>query len=105
MRISWHALCRELQNELIERIRQTVTLPVRIDIIDKFDATCTELLVTASLDSGGRGRPRVIYDVTAALSRFGERFSCLVTFFLPMDQELFNCMPDPKFRIRERDSL
>lgn len=45
---------------------------MRIDIEDKFDQTCTELLVKASLDSGGRGRPRVIYDVTAALSKLGK---------------------------------
>ena len=35
---------------------------------DVYDETCTELLITANLDSGGRGRPRVTYDVTAALN-------------------------------------
>lgn len=53
-------------------MRHAVTLPMRIDIKDVFDGTCTELLVTAFLDSGGRGRPRVTYDVTAALSSLGE---------------------------------
>ena len=53
-------------------MRCAVTLPLRIDIKDVFDGTCTELLVTAFLDSGGRGRPRVTYDVTAALSSLGE---------------------------------
>ena len=83
-------ICRDLQEELIERIRLTVTLPVRIEIIDKFDATCTELLVTASLDSGGRGRPRVIYDVTAALSRFGEMNSSFKLFISTFEFSCFN---------------
>ena len=52
-------------------MRQTVALPVRIDVKDVYDETCTELLVTAALDSGGRGRPRVTYDVTAALNAMG----------------------------------
>ena len=45
---------------------------MRIEIRDVFDQTSTELLVTAFLDSGGRGRPRVTYDVTTALSQLGE---------------------------------
>jgi hypothetical protein len=52
-------------------VRGTVALPVRIDIKDVYDETCTELLVTAALDAGGRGRPRVTYDVTAALNAMG----------------------------------
>eukprot|EP00891_Asterochloris_glomerata_P008160 jgi/Astpho2/8160/e_gw1.00120.231.1_t len=60
--------CRDSQQELKDRIRQAVALPVRIAIKDVYDETCTELLVTANLDSGGRGRPRVTYDVTAALN-------------------------------------
>ena len=66
---------RELQEELIERVRNAVLLPVRIAIKEIYDDTCTELLVTANLDSGGRGRPRVTYDVTAALSSLGEASS------------------------------
>lgn len=54
-------------------MRQAVLLPVRIDIRDVYDETCTELRVTAPLDSGGRGRPRVTYDVTAALNAMGAR--------------------------------
>ena len=46
-------------------------LPVRICIRDAFDSTCTELTVTASIDSGGRGRPRVTFDVTQGLSVAG----------------------------------
>ena len=65
------ALCREIEAELMERIRAAVLLPVRIDVKDVYDETCTELRVTAALDSGGRGRPRVTYDVTAALANMG----------------------------------
>ncbi|CAL8469360.1 g8901 [Coccomyxa elongata] len=61
----------EIEAELIERVRAAVLLPVRIDIKDVYDETCTELRVTAALDSGGRGRPRVTYDVTAALNAMG----------------------------------
>ena len=64
---------RQLEAELVERVRAAVLLPVRIAIKDVYDDTCTELLVTASLDSGGRGRPRVTYDVTAALNTLGAR--------------------------------
>ncbi|KAK9803674.1 hypothetical protein WJX72_010742 [[Myrmecia] bisecta] len=58
----------DLLDELVERIRGAVLLPVRISVKDVYDGTCTELLVSANLDSGGRGRPRVTYDVTAALN-------------------------------------
>ena len=60
-----------MQEELIETVRCAVTLPLRIEIKDVFDQTSTELLVTAFLDSGGRGRPRVTYDVTTALNQLG----------------------------------
>lgn len=69
----WWCLCSEIEAELIERVRAAVLLPVRIDIKDVYDETCTELRVTAALDSGGRGRPRVTYDVTAALNAMGSR--------------------------------
>ena len=59
---------REAQEELIERVKQAAALPVVISIKDVYDETCTELLVLANLDSGARGRPRVTYDVTAALN-------------------------------------
>lgn len=63
--------CREHQEELKERVRESVRLPVRISIKDVYDSVCTELCVTANVDSGGRGRPRVTYDVTKALSNLG----------------------------------
>lgn len=59
---------REAQEELIDRVKQAAALPVIISIKDVYDDTCTELLVLANLDSGARGRPRVTYDVTAALN-------------------------------------
>ena len=64
----WCECCREAQEELIERVKQAAALPVVISIKDVYDETCTELLVLANLDSGARGRPRVTYDVTAALN-------------------------------------
>lgn len=63
----------ELQEQLIETVRCAVALPLRVEIKDVFDQTSTELLVTAFLDSGGRGRPRVTFDVTTALSNLGLR--------------------------------
>ena len=49
--------CRELLRELVDRVRTAVALPVRIDIKDSFDATCTELTITADIGGwvGGRG--------------------------------------------------
>ena len=53
--------CSDLLDELTERVRLAVALPIRIDIKDAFDSLCTELTVTAELDSGARGRPRVTF--------------------------------------------
>lgn len=68
-------LCRvsdpDLLDELTERVRLAVALPIRIDIKDAFDSLCTELTVTADLDSGARGRPRVTFDVTQGLNYAG----------------------------------
>lgn len=58
-------------DELVERVRNAVALPVRIELRDAYDAACTELTVTANIDSGGRGRPRVTFDVTQGLSAAG----------------------------------
>lgn len=46
-------------------------LPPPSNNSDAFDASCTELTVTANIDSGGRGRPRVTFDVTQGLSAAG----------------------------------
>lgn len=68
-------LCRindpEALQEVRRRVELAVTLPVRISLRDVFDGCCTELLVSAPLDTGGRGRPRVTFDVTQALSLAG----------------------------------
>lgn len=61
----------ELLEELTERVKQAVALPIRIDIKDACDEMCTELTVTADLDSGARGRPRVTFDVTQGLNYAG----------------------------------
>ncbi|KAL4458483.1 hypothetical protein ABPG75_013348 [Micractinium tetrahymenae] len=66
-----HISDSELLQELTDRVRTAVALPVRIDIKDCYDATATELTVTANIDSGGRGRPRVTFDVTQGLSAAG----------------------------------
>lgn len=62
---------RDALEEVKRRVELAVTLPVRITLRDVFDACCTELVVTAPLDTGGRGRPRVTFDVTQALSVAG----------------------------------
>ena len=48
------APCRsELLQELVERVRMAVALPVRIDIKDAYDASCTELTITANIGGWG----------------------------------------------------
>ena len=45
--------CRsDLLAELSQRVRRAVALPVRIAVKDIYDETCTELLISAPLDSG-----------------------------------------------------
>lgn len=44
--------CRYLLKELQERVRQAIALPVRIAVTDVFDETCTQLLISAPIDSG-----------------------------------------------------
>ena len=48
---------RELLQELNQRVRRAVTLPVRIAVKDVYDETCTELLISAPLDSGATASP------------------------------------------------
>lgn len=90
------SVSRDLQEELIETVRCAVSLPLRIEIKDIFDQTSTELLVTAFLDSGGRGRPRVTYDVTTALNQLGNchKPGTQTTPQRPLQsQNMFLCMP------------
>ena len=44
--------CSDLLAELNQRVRRAVALPVRIAVKDVYDETCTELLISAPLDSG-----------------------------------------------------
>mmetsp|Transcript_18213 Transcript_18213/g.51014 ORF Transcript_18213/g.51014 Transcript_18213/m.51014 type:complete len:504 (-) Transcript_18213:761-2272(-) len=53
---------------LVEKISRAVASPVVVSTKDVYDRLYTELIVTAAVDSGGRGRPKVTYDVTHALS-------------------------------------
>ncbi len=68
-----HIPIREMLAELEESLRTAAVLPVRLSVADVFDGICTELVCTAYIDVGGRGRPRVTYDVTAALADLGLR--------------------------------
>ena len=65
-----------MQAALVERVRQAAVLPVRIRMRADLQDDVTQLLVTAPVDSGGRGRPRVTYDVTAALNRLSTAHDC-----------------------------
>ena len=69
--------------ELVARVKRAAGLPLRIELRgceggdggDAAPPTATppraELTVTAPVDAGGRGRPRVTADVTAALGALG----------------------------------
>ena len=65
-------LHREMQEELLACIRQAAMLPLTIAITESAHEGCTQLCVTAPVDSGGGGRPRVLYDVTASLAKLGK---------------------------------
>jgi hypothetical protein len=51
----------DLLSELSQRLRVAVAWPLCMCIRDVFDGAFTELSITCALDSGGRGRPRVIF--------------------------------------------
>jgi len=61
----------ELVFELTERLREAATLPVRIAVQDVMVGSATELTIAANIDVGGRGRPRVTFDVTQGLCAAG----------------------------------
>lgn len=48
-----------MQEALVERVERAVQQPVDIRLHDLPDASGTQLIIAAPLDSGGRGRPRV----------------------------------------------
>ena len=66
----------ELVDELTQRLREAVALPVRIAVHDVMQGTATEITVAANVDVGGRGRPRVTYDVTQGLCAAGLGVAC-----------------------------
>lgn len=55
---------------LVEQMCDSAANPIKVGTKDLYDGMCTELAVVASVDAGGRGRPKVTYDVTHALSKF-----------------------------------
>ena len=66
----------DLVYELTERLREAATLPVRIAVQDVMEGAATELTVAANVDVGGRGRPRVTFDVTQGLCAAGLGVAC-----------------------------
>lgn len=53
------------QNSLCQRLRQEILHPLRVMIVDR--GPDTELLVASRIELSGRGRPRVLLDVTLVL--------------------------------------
>lgn len=47
----WHP-CSDALDELVERVRNAVALPVRIELRDAYDAACTELTVRRPVARG-----------------------------------------------------
>lgn len=56
-----NALCSRLQEEMLQ--------PFRVIVVNR--GPDTELLVANPVESSGKGRPRVFYDVTLALKMLG----------------------------------
>jgi hypothetical protein len=56
---------KEKQAEICACVREAVENPLRIKIVTRGDDT--ELFVSTPIETCGRGRPRVVYDVTLAL--------------------------------------
>ena len=55
----------EGQKELCNRIQREIERPIRITVVTK--GPDSELLIGCPIEECGRGRPRVLYDVTAVL--------------------------------------
>lgn len=66
----------ELVEELVQRLQAAAALPVRIEVQSVNEGAATELTVSAHVDVGGRGRPRVTYDVTQGLCAAGLGVAC-----------------------------
>ena len=60
----------DMQQELCIRVHQALACPVRISAVNLgTDEMCTRLVVGAAVDSGGRGRPRVLHDTSRVLKQ------------------------------------
>ena len=66
----------DVVEELVDRVREAAALPVRIAVQDVMGGAATELTVAANVDVGGRGRPRVTFDVTQGLCAAGLGVAC-----------------------------
>eukprot|EP00271_Cylindrocystis_brebissonii_P006593 TRINITY_DN19366_c0_g1_i1.p1 TRINITY_DN19366_c0_g1~~TRINITY_DN19366_c0_g1_i1.p1 ORF type:complete len:436 (+),score=107.14 TRINITY_DN19366_c0_g1_i1:379-1686(+) len=58
-------LLPEQQRELCERVKREVERPIRITVVTK--GPDSELLIACPVEECGRGRPRVLFDVTSVL--------------------------------------
>eukprot|EP00854_Cymbomonas_tetramitiformis_P017731 gene17731-21123_t len=54
--------------EMCRRLKLAIDLPILLSLTTSKDKLTTDLSVVTQLDAGGRGRPRVLHDVSAALS-------------------------------------
>ena len=60
----------EMQQDLCIRVHQALSCPVFISAVNVGSGEmCTQLIVGARIDSGGRGRPRVLYDTSKVLKQ------------------------------------
>jgi len=60
----------EMQQDLCIRVHQALSCPVFISTANVGSGEmCTQLIVGARIDSGGRGRPRVLYDTSKVLKQ------------------------------------
>lgn len=77
----------DLLNELTERVRLAAALPVRIEVADADDGEAMEVTIAANVDAGGRGRPRVTFDVTQGLCAAGVDV-CFADIFVDDKEQL-----------------
>jgi hypothetical protein len=59
---------KEVQEKLKELIYSAIAKPFQLYLSPSPKVDCMELKVVAPVDSSGRGRPKVLYDVSAALN-------------------------------------
>lgn len=66
----------DILTELTGILSKAAAFPFRIEVNDTMEGAATEVKVAAEVDAGGRGRPRVTYDVTQGLSSAGVGVYC-----------------------------